>query len=281
VSLAEGFVVAPFKAADQIDLFGGRLGQRDGRFGQRDDPCVLPSVSSELAVLAVLRNLAQWEGRIGSSWRVAGWDLATEVGGNIHRVRIDRRFFTEAQVIPYSVAFYFDFSAVENSEPPPFSPLVCRFGSLLGFPQDLAWLHFQRVIVNTQAGEAFDVTLQYKGARGYAGIYIYGQCEPGDAGAVERQGRATIATALELAAKQSPTAPWPPGWRAAFYGQSFLVGDSLSFAGVAERGGKFIKLRLTMKDEDLQSREMNGECMGAISSSLDRKLATWTKGPSS
>ena len=247
------------------------LGMR-GR-GTREDPFVLPACSNDEAIFAVLRRLRDWEKAVGCSWKVLEWAHAEEGNPALHRVRFLRRQFAETEVHTDRMAFYYDFGAVSGQEVPPHSPLICPPGQPICFPNDLAWLHFDRMMRNSAEGEPMDYSLFYSGERGVATIYIYGTCDPDDQAAIEAEADKVIGMARS--AYEGAETPWPRQDYDSVTGQFFLIDGRVSFAGVAARGGKFVKLRLTMKDEDEQSRDMLRDFLDELIWALDGRAVAW------
>ncbi len=231
--------------------------------GQRDDPFVLPRCTSEQGVLDRLRAFRDTEASRGHDWMLLEW--ANQSPG-LERVSILRRVFTEDQVITDRVAFYFDVSAVEGPSPPHL-PIVWRASvSGLCLPQDLAWLHFDTSMNNAGPGGPEDVSLFYSGCIGRAALYVYGQCDPADDAAVEREAARAFVMARGLLAGSE--APWPAMPEAPFHGRYLLHGEEISYIGVAAVGGQFVKLRLTVRDADEHCRRMLADCIGSVRRAL-------------
>jgi hypothetical protein len=233
--------------------------------GRRDDPFVLPRCTSEEGVLERLRAFRDIEKSHGNDWQLLE---LTGDGPGRECVRIQRRVFTEDQVITDRIAFHFDVSAVEGPSPP-HEPFVWRSSvSGLRIPNDFAWLHFDTAIDNTGPGEPEDISVFYSGCIGRATLYVYGRCDPADDAAVEHEAASAFDMARGFLAGSK--APWPARQEPPFHGRFLIHGDDISYVGVAAVGGQFVKLRLTLRDVDDHCRRMGAEIIGGVRGALLR-----------
>lgn len=241
--------------------------------GTRDAPYILPACENLEGIFARLRWLRRMEAGINASWKVLDWGVPRDFPVGHEKVRFRRRVFTDSEVLSDTMAFYFDVSSVANAKPPSHSPIVWSDQESIEFPHDLAWLHFDDLKVNAAQGTPLDVSLFYSSVFGKASIYVYGSCDDGD----EQRIRAEAEKAIEGAKTANPdaTTPWEPASVGPLYGQFLLMPKDLSFAGVTSRGGKFIKLRITVTDGEQVLREMLNECLHAICLAIDGRAISW------
>lgn len=241
--------------------------------GRRDDPFILAACDNRDSVFGRLRAWRRMEGGIGASWKIVDWATVDAGPGHIERVQLLRRQFTEKEVQTDEMAFFYDVSAVPSATPPSCSPIVWTDGGVIQLPHDLAWMHFDSAASNSRVGP-MDVSLFYSSPFGKASIYVYGGCDDGD----ELRIRAEAERAIEGANAANPDAvtPWEPTSVGPLYGQFLQMPEELSFAGVTSRGGKFIKLRITVTDGEQILREMLNECLYAICLAIDGRAVSWT-----
>jgi len=234
--------------------------------GRRADPFVMPAGAAEEVALNRLHAIRDVEKSLGNDWRLLEW---TSEGPGHECIRFLRRVFTEDQVITDRIAFHFDVSAVEGPSPP-LEPLVwCSGVSGLCLPNDFAWLHFDTAIDKAGPGEPEDISLFYSGCIGKATLYVYGECDPADDAAVEREAAGAFDMARGFLAGSK--APWPARQEPPFHGRHLIHGDDISYVGVAAVGGQFVKLRLTLRDADEHCRRMGAEIIGSVRGALLRR----------
>lgn len=231
--------------------------------GRRDDPFVLPRCTSEDGALERLRAIRDVEKSQGNDWRLLEW---TSEGHGHECIRFLRRVFTVDQVITDRIALHFDVSAVEGPSPP-HEPFVWRSSmSDLRLPNDFAWLHFDTATNNAGPGEPEDVSLFYSGCIGKATLYVYGECDPADDAALQREAAGAFEMVRGVLAGSE--APWPASHEPPFHGRHLIHGDDISYVGVAAVGGQFVKLRLTLRDVDEHCRRMGAEIIGSVRGAL-------------
>ncbi len=265
--------------------------------GRRADPYVLPPCTNLVGIFARLRFISRMERGCETSWRVLDWSVAPDLPGTIEKFRIIRREFTETQVLDTRLAFYFDVSAVRDApsgqiqsearprasdssgpaptgaQAPKYTPTVWSDGGKIEFPHDFAWLHFDNCINNASPGEPLNVSLFYSGTMGKAVIYVYGSYLGNEEEALKQEAAKVISVAKDFF--PDADSPWPPSQQGPLFGQYWRSGEVLTYAGVAARGGRFIKVRLTMEDQVEQCREMNKECLELIAAAIDGGVSSW------
>lgn len=240
--------------------------------GTRASPFVLPADIGPRSVLSRLGLFHQSERAMGAEWRVLDWGRH-DAGASIERVRLVRRTFTGSTVTTERIAFYFDVSFVQEAEPPPQSPIIWHNGRDLWLPHDLEWLHFDRREVNSDR-PVFDGSFYYSSATSTAIVYVYGQVLVGDTEALKREA-ASVTQAVSLLTPGA-TDPWGTRTVGPLMGSYFLVGDDITFAGVALRGGKFVKVRLTSPDKSTDSRMVMADCLNELGAVLVGDPDDWT-----
>ena len=241
--------------------------------GQRSAPFILPACSNREGVFGRLRHLHHWESGSGSDWRLIDWGVS-EPDGGLEKIRFTRRRFTDDQVITDRVAFYYDVSAVEGAKPPICSPVVWRSeDGEVSFFQDLNWLHFDRLEDNAPEGGPMDVSLFYSALIGQAKIDMYGACDKGDTEAVKREATAAFDLARQLA--PGSKAPWDAKQDGKLWGRYLLAGSDIVYVAVTSDAGRFIKVSMTFRDTEAQSREMLGESLKAINDALAGGARSW------
>jgi hypothetical protein len=240
--------------------------------GRRADPIKLPVCSSDESIFARLRYWRAMESGIGASWKIKCWEELPADQGSGERVVVVRRTFTETQVLTDDIGFHFDVSSVDAPRVPTQSPTVWTDGESISFPHDLAWLHFDGHEDNSDAGP-LDVSLFYSGEFGKAGVYVYGECAENDEGGLQLEAARVVETAM--AANPGAELPWPLANVGQMLGQFLLLPGRISFAGVTERGGRFIKLRLTTDYTEEVHQEMLNDCLHAVIRAIDHQNASW------
>ena len=241
--------------------------------GRRDDPFVLPVRSNSAAILGVLDALKRWEGGFGNCWRVLDWRKADDDDPRRQTVRILRRRFLPGEVTTDRMAFHLDFSKVHLPEVPAHSPVMWEGHRGLGFPNDLAWMHLDRITYNSATGAPLDVTLAYSSPVGQAALYIYGACATDDGRAVVREAEEAFACAVGL--HNSAETPWPFDSYGPQHGRFFRIEERSSYVGVCARAGKLVKVRLTFADKSALHREMLSKCLDSIFSAIEGKVTSW------
>ena len=260
----DNYKIAPIVTAEEIKITGQ---------GSRENPFLLLSCPNEVATLAILRNIQRWERGIRASWKIIDWAEDVEEILGLHRVRFSRRLFSDDEVVTERVAFYFDLSRNPDVRSAKFSPII--FSSNRGFnlPHDLAWLHLSSVSDKTECDGPFDITAIYSGMKGSGAIQVYGTSDQNDQRSILDEFDKAMAISMQLAPQAQK--PWPIQQFGPMTGQFFISGSGTTFIGVAAMLGKLVKVGLTMRDEDEQSREMISDTMKSIDTMLSGHQQSW------
>lgn len=242
--------------------FGVNVLIESGR-GLRHDPYVIEPCSAAVATrtqLDLLRGLGYGRQEL---WRLTGAAMVPAPGTLIQVLDLDSVIFKPDEIITEARSYYFDVSQIDG-QPDPITPVIAWSDSRSKFsaPHQIGWLHFDRAIDNG-GFDRLDASLIYSAAGAKGALYLYQVEERPKSPAFSSDRRIhELGLISDEVRRQHPEAktPWPPMIANPFALQTFLIGDRISFAGVADMGNHLLKLRLTFYD-DPELREMMSDTM--------------------
>lgn len=230
-----------------------------GGSGRVVDPFVIEPCSSRDATRTQLNLLRGLERGRQELWRLLEAEAVPEVASTMQKLRIETVAFTQEEIVSEVRSLYFDVSHVHGT-PDASAPLIEWFDPRTAFcaPSQIGWLHFDRVIDNSQSDTVLDTSLLYSALGAKATIYIYGAASErmeGVSSTEIRERELQLVCNQVQAAHPDAKTPWPVYFAEPFALRHFLIGDDMSIAGISMLGPHCLKLRLTYFD-DLKMREL-------------------------
>jgi hypothetical protein len=242
-----------------------------GGFGQSaDSPIVVldtdPTAAS-LTEMQVLRSIGRGRGIL---WRtLARGQVRTEQTA-LEQVRIETKELTADEVVTQVEGYYFDVSASAcATDVLPDAVGFIEKNSVMVFPYELGWLHFDKVIDYETDDPGLGQSICYNAMGVKATIYVYDKNRNDIPSDIESEivcRELACAVSDFLTVNPSATS-FGAASSASLHLQSFKVGGDLSIVGMGASRGKFVKLRVTHEDDPVLT-DVVSQSLTAISEFL-------------
>lgn len=238
------------KRAFNIDVpISGGLGS-----SQTDTIVVHGSLPTQVSLTMVqtLRGIGK---SIDVLWHTIGQEIVERDGRNLVRFKVLTKHGTETEIVTQQNNHYFDIGSTGSGWQPTLNPIVyIDQSSNVKLPYEIGWFHFDNIIDNEAKVKGMGQSIAY-GAPGIkANIYIYDKglpLIPSDIDSQIVRGEFQSAVADFKTVYPDPFVRGEPARIRYFLIQTFNVGDDVAYVGLGSVKGKFIKIRITHKQDQL------------------------------